>query len=137
MVLQFMKRHRARENAFLLVFESLFLDLEVDELISIADEVEEIRINGYSKKIIDGVLRHRDEIDEKIEPLLKKWDINRIASVLRAILEVSVYEILYIEDVDPPVSINEAVELAKKYFSDDGPAFVNGILGNFVRSIKK
>lgn len=131
-----MKRHRARENAFLLVFESLFLDLEVDELISIADEVEDININGYSRKIIDGVLRHRGEIDEKIEPLLKNWNINRISSVLRAILEISVYEILYVDDVDPPVSINEAVELAKKYFSDDGPAFVNGILGNFVRSIK-
>lgn len=131
-----MKRHRARENAFLLVFESLFLDLKVDELISISDEVGEISTNGYSKKIIDGVLRHRDEIDEKIEPLLKNWNINRISNVLRAILEISVYEILYVEDVDPPVSINEAVELAKKYFSDDGPAFVNGILGSFVRSIK-
>ncbi len=131
-----MKRHKARENAFLLVFESLFLNLGVDELINIANEVEEISINGYSKKIIDGVLRHRDEIDEKIEPLLKNWNINRISNVLRAILEVSVYEILYVDDVDPPVSINEAVELAKKYFSDDGPAFVNGILGNFVRSIK-
>lgn len=131
-----MKRHRARENAFLLVFESLFLNLEVDELINIANEVGEISINGYSRKIIDGVLRHRDEIDKKIEPLLKNWDINRISNVLRAILEVSVYEILHVDDVDPPVSINEAVELAKKYFSDDGPAFVNGILGNFVRSIK-
>ena len=131
-----MKRHRARENAFLLVFESLFLNLEVDELINIANEVGEISIYGYSRKIIDGVLRHRDEIDKKIEPLLKNWDINRISNVLRAILEVSVYEILHVDDVDPPVSINEAVELAKKYFSDDGPAFVNGILGNFVRSIK-
>lgn len=131
-----MKRHRARENAFLLVFESLFLNLEVDELINIANEVGEISINGYSRKIIDGVLRHRDEIDKKIEPLLKNWDINRISNVLRAVLEVSVYEILHVDDVDPPVSINEAVELAKKYFSDDGPAFVNGILGNFVRSIK-
>ncbi len=131
-----MKRHKARENAFLLVFESLFLNLEVDELINIANEVGEISMNGYSKKIIAGVLQNRDEIDKKIEPLLKKWDINRISNVLRAILEVSVYEILYVDDVDPPVSINEAVELAKKYFSDDGPAFVNGILGNFVRSIK-
>lgn len=131
-----MRRHRARENAFLLVFESLFLDLEVNELISIADEVGEMNINGYSKKIIEGVLRHRDEIDEKIKPFLKNWNINRISNILRAILEISVYEILYVEDVDPPVSINEAVELAKKYFSDDGPSFVNGILGNFVRSIR-
>ena len=72
-----MRRHRARENAFLLVFESLFLDLEVNELISIADEVGEMNINGYSKKIIEGVLRHRDEIDEKIKPFLKNWNINR------------------------------------------------------------
>lgn len=131
-----MNRHRARENAFLLVFESLFLDSEVDELISVADEIEEIHVNGYAKKIVSGVLQHRDELDEKIAPFLKNWKINRISSVLRAILEISVYEILYVEDVDPPVSINEAVEFAKKYFADDGPAFVNGILGSFVRSIE-
>lgn len=131
-----MNRHRARENAFLLVFESLFLDSEVDELISIADEAEEIHVNGYAKKIISGVLKNRNELDEKITPFLKNWKINRISSVLRAILEISVYEILYVEDVDPPVSINEAVEFAKKYFADDGPAFINGILGSFVRSIE-
>lgn len=131
-----MKRHSARENAFLLVFESLFLDLGADELISISDEVEEIHVNGYARKIVSGVLQHREEIDEKIKPLLKNWKINRISGILRAILEISVYEILYVEDVDPPVSINEAVELAKKYFADDGPSFVNGILGSFVRSIE-
>ena len=130
-----MNRHRARENAFLLVFESFFLNLEVDELIGLADEVEEIHVNGYVKKIVSGVLQHREEIDERIVPFLKNWKIDRISSVLRAILEISVYEILYVEDVDPPVSINEAVEFAKKYFADDGPTFVNGVLGNFVRSM--
>lgn len=131
-----MNRHRAREKAFLLVFESFFLDLEVNGLISLAEEVDEIHVNGYVKKIVSGVLQHREELDEKITPFLKNWKINRISSVLRAILEISVYEILYVEDVDPPVSINEAVEFAKKYFADDGPAFVNGVLGNFVRSIE-
>lgn len=113
-----------------------FLNLEVDELINLADEVEEIHVNGYVKKIFSGVLQHREELDEKIKPFLKNWEINRISCVLRAILEISVYEILYVEDVDPPVSINEAVEFAKKYFADDGPAFVNGVLGNFLRSIE-
>ena len=74
-------------------------------------------------------------IDEKIKLFLKNWEIDRIPMVLRAILEISFYEILYVQDVDPPVSINEAVELAKEYFADDGPSFVNGVLGSFVKSI--
>ena len=130
-----MNRRKARENAFLLVFESIFLDLEFEKLIDVAAEVGEIQLNGYSKKIISGVLQFREEIDEKIKLFLKNWEINRIPSVLRAILEISFYEILHVQDVDPPVSINEAVELAKKYFADDGPSFVNGVLGNFVKSI--
>ena len=52
-----------------------------------------------------------------------------------AILELALYEILYVDDVDSPVAINEAVELAKKYFGGDGPAFINGVLGSFVKSI--
>ena len=130
-----MNRRRARENAFLLVFESIFLDLGFAKLVEIAAEVEEIKLDEYSEKIISGVLQHRTEIDEKIKLFLKNWEINRIPIVLRAILEISFYEILYVEDVDPPVSINEAVELAKKYFADDGPSFVNGVLGNFVKSV--
>ncbi len=130
-----MNRHKARENAFLLVFESLFLDLGFEKLLCIAAEMEEIKLNEYSKKIIAGVLQHRTEIDEKIKLFLKNWEIDRIPMVLRAILEISFYEILYVQDVDPPVSINEAVELAKEYFADDGPSFVNGVLGNFVKSI--
>ena len=130
-----MNRHKARENAFLLVFESIFLNLEFEKLFDIAAEVGEIKLNGYSKKIISGVLQRRSEIDEKIKLFLKNWEIDRIPNVLRAILEISFYEILYVKDVDPPVSINEAVELAKKYFADDGPSFINGVLGSFVKSI--
>ena len=80
-------------------------------------------------------MQRRPEIDEKIKLFLKNWEIDRIPNVLRAILEISFYEILYVKDVDPPVSINEAVELAKKYFADDGPSFINGVLGSFVKSI--
>ena len=67
-----MNRHKARENAFLLVFESLFLDLGFEKLLCIAAEMEEIKLNEYSKKIIAGVLQHRTEIDEKIKLLRKE-----------------------------------------------------------------
>ena len=80
-------------------------------------------------------MEKRQDLDTKIKTYLKKWELERISQILIAILEISFYEILYVDDVDGPVSINEAVELAKKYFGGDGPAFVNGVLGNFLKSV--
>ncbi len=128
-----MKRFKARERAFILVFESLFSDTDMNSLIELAENVEDVNLNGYSKSLAIGVVSKRAEIDEKIKLFLRKWKIDRIASVSLAILEIAFYEILYVDDVDSPVAINEAVELAKKYAGDDEPAFINGVLGNFIR----
>ncbi|MDE5600260.1 MAG: transcription antitermination factor NusB [Oscillospiraceae bacterium] len=132
-----MKRCKARERAFILVFESLFSDTNINSLIELAENVEDVNLNGYAKSLAIGVVSKRAEIDEKIKLFLRKWKIDRIASVSLAILEIAFYEILYVDDVDSPVAINEAVELAKKYAGDDEPAFVNGVLGNFIRSNNK
>ena len=130
-----LSRRKARENAFIVVFESFFLDIAAQNLVKLSEDFENLSFDSYSKKLISGVLSNRQELDKKIEPYLKNWEIKRISQVLLAILEISFYEILYIDDVDGPVSINEAVELSKKYFGGDGPAFVNGVLGNFLKSI--
>ncbi len=130
-----MKRRTARESAFIVIFESFFLDIPLDDLIDYVCQNQNIKLNSYSESLILGVLKKRKELDEKIKKFLKKWDIERISNILIAILEISFYEILYVDDVDFPVSINEAVELAKKYFGDDGPSFVNGVLGSFVKTI--
>ncbi len=130
-----MKRRKSRENAFILVFESFFSDFEPESLINFAENEQEIKLSEYSKELIFGVLKNREIIDGKISLYLKNWSIKSVSKVLVSILEISFYEILYVKDVDYPVSINEAVELAKKYFGDDGPSFINGVLGNFVKNI--
>jgi len=89
----------------------------------------------YIENTFFGVIKNVDNIDEKIKKYLKNWDINRIAKIDLAIMRCSFYEILYSTDIPSSVSINEAVEIAKKYSTEKSPAFINGILGNLVRDI--
>ena len=128
-------RKKSRENAIIVIFESFFIKSTANQLIKRSIEFENLKFDSYAKKIIVGVLEKRQDLDTKIKTYLKKWELERISQILIAILEISFYEILYVDDVDGPVSINEAVELAKKYFGGDGPAFVNGVLGNFLKSV--
>ena len=130
-----MKRKKSRENAFIVIFESFFFDEKEEDFLARIEKMEDLSFSSYSKELISGVLKKRDELDSKIKLYLKNWEIERISKILIAILEISFYEILYVDDVDFPVSINEAVELAKKYFGGDGPSFVNGVLGSFVKTI--
>lgn len=130
-----LNRKKSRENAFIVIFESFFIKSTANQLIKRSIEFENLKFDSYAKKIIVGVLEKRQDLDTKIKTYLKKWELERISQILIAILEISFYEILYVDDVDGPVSINEAVELAKKYFGGDGPAFVNGVLGNFLKSV--
>ena len=83
----------------------------------------------YFLEIINGVLNSLKEIDELIELNTKDWTIDRIAKMDLPILRVAIYEIKHREDIPVGVSINEAVELAKKYGSDDSARFINGLLG--------
>ena len=78
---------------------------------------------------------NRDELDEKFVPFLKRWKLERLPMTDRIILEISVYEILNVEDIPTSVSINEAVKLAKKYGTDSSSSYINGVLSNFVKSI--
>ena len=83
----------------------------------------------YFLEVINGVLNSQKEIDELIDTNAKDWSIDRIAKMDLPILRVAIYEIKHREDIPVGVSINEAVELAKKYGSDDSPKFINGLLG--------
>lgn len=83
---------------------------------------------AFAEKLINGVLDHLDAVDTKIKAYSKNWDFHRIAVVDRNILRLAVYELLFRDDIPPVVSINEAIELAKKFSTDDSGRFVNGIL---------
>ncbi|MEN2740973.1 transcription antitermination factor NusB [Microbacterium sp. X-17] len=88
----------------------------------------------YAREIVDGVIDHRDEIDEQITTFAKDWPLTRMPAVDRAVLRIGVWEILFNDGVPSAVAIDEAVELAKEYSTDDSGSFVHGILGRIARS---
>lgn len=129
-------RFKKREQAFILSFETLFSDTEIDELADNAVDGSDEYMSDYAVNCAKGILEHIAEIDELISSNLKKgWKINRISKVSYAVMRLAVYEMLYVEDVPVSVSINEAVELAKKYSVPDDSAFVNGVLGAIAKTI--
>ena len=89
---------------------------------------EEAETRLFSEPLIRGVLEHRDAIDEQIKKHARNWDFHRIAAVDRNIMRLAIFEMLYREDIPPIVSINEAVDIAKKFSTEDSGKFVNGIL---------
>jgi N utilization substance protein B len=89
---------------------------------------EEAAVRLFADPLIRGALEHRDEADELIKKLAKNWELHRIAAVDRNILRLAIYEMRHRDDIPPVVSINEAVDIAKKFSTQDSGKFVNGIL---------
>lgn len=89
---------------------------------------EEMAVRAFADQLIRGVLEHKQTCDDTIKKYLKNWDMERVALIDRNILRLAVYEMLFREDIPPVVSINEAVDIAKKYSTEDSGKFVNGIL---------
>lgn len=104
------------------------LDLFMENHEFQGDEVD------YIKRTVPDILDKLDLVDETIEKNLKGWTMARLAKVDRQILRIAVYEFLYKDDIPEEVSINEAVEIARLYSSDEAPKFINGILGTIYRS---
>ena len=90
----------------------------------------------FTEEIVKGVYSHLDIIDVEIEKKLTNWNFERIGKVEKNILRIGLYEILYMDNIPYIVSINEAVEIAKKYGSKDADRFVNGVLDNIRKSLK-
>ncbi|WP_019138471.1 transcription antitermination factor NusB [Peptoniphilus timonensis] len=88
----------------------------------------------YINRVVPDILDKLESVDETIEKNLKGWTMARLAKVDRQILRIAVYEFLYKDDIPKEVSINEAVEIARLYSSDEAPKFINGILGTIYRS---
>ena len=129
-------RYKMREQAFILCFEMLFSDTDIDELADNAGDAREEFLSDYAIGCAKGVKEHEKEINAKISENLKKgWKISRISKVSLALLRLAVYEILYRDDVPTSVSINEAVELSKKYTVKDDTSFINGVLGSVAKAL--
>lgn len=130
-----MTRHESRQEAFCLLFEKTFTDMDIDEIIQGATETRELSVNDFTLQLAKGTVEHLDEIDALIESKLKNWKLSRISKVSLSILRMAVYELKYLADVPSSVAINEAVELAKQYASEDDYSFVNGVLGNVAKEL--
>ena len=134
-----MGRKHAREGAMKLLFQMDTIgdygkeNLEIFLENFTFDENEQIYIKDCLHKVIDNL----SNIDEHIEKHLEGWSIYRLANVDLAALRIAIYEILYRDDIPMEVSINEAIEIVKKYSKEDSFKFINGVLGGFVRDLDK
>lgn len=130
-----MTRREAREQAFIVLFEKIFdNDATISEIVITAKEAELIKINSFAENTLNAVEEHFNEIDEIIEANSQDWTLTRLPKVSLAILRLAVAEIKYIDDVPNGVAVNEAVELAKKYGTNEDASFINGILGTIAKA---
>ncbi len=93
--------------------------------------------SGYAEDLVRGVVRHQARIDELIAQHSIGWTLDRLPAVDRAILRIATFEMVYGEDIDPPVAIDEAVELAKSLSTDASPRFVNGVLAQIAAIVPR
>ena len=133
-----MNRREARKNAFYLVFQIDFHQQEeFDETKTLffeqKEEVVEQNEKEYILKEAEGTKTHLAEIDEMISKNSKRWAKERISKVDLAILRLAIYEICFSQEIPSSVAINEAIELAKEFSTEEAPAFINGVLGSIVK----
>ncbi len=135
-----MNRRKAREYALQMLFQSEFAGTDREETVpedagAGKDDKEELK--HFATEIYRGTLKHLEEIDRVIQEAAEHWDLHRMAAVDRNILRFAVYEILYRPDIPSAVTINEALEIAKKYSSLESVPFINGLLDRIARNCAK
>lgn len=129
-----MSRTSAREDAFKILFQLQFVKEDASQSIhayleNFGDEEIAPEDLDFIVKEVTGVLEHREDLDALISGALKGWSLYRLSKVDLSILRLSTYEIRYAEDIPYSVTINEAVNLAKKFSQEQAPSFINGVLG--------
>ncbi len=132
-----MNRSESREKAFLLLFESSFKSDGVEEIIESARIDRNEKISNFTIELFRGTTENLTDIDIYIEKYLKGWEKNRLSRVVISILRLAVFEMIYQKEVPVSVSINEAVELAKKYGYGEDSSYINGVLGSLSKEIAK
>ena len=145
-----MTRGNARELAVHLIYGREFTGEEPEQVVSTRldkeyysklSEENDVYSDRHSRQqlryidsVVSGVANRTEDLNGEIQKYSIGWDVSRISRLTRCVLQLAIYEILYVEDVPTGVAISEAVRLAKKYDGDDTGAFVNGILGSFARA---
>ena len=129
------RRTRAREIALQVLYQ---FDLRGDQYEQeCGQDVEEIladesqgdaEVRAFAIRLVRGTREHRPELDETLKGVTRNWDLNRMAAVDRNVLRMAIYELVHCDDIPPKVTINEAIELGKKFSTANSGAFINGIL---------
>ncbi|MDA8169696.1 MAG: transcription antitermination factor NusB [Nitrospiraceae bacterium] len=135
-----MKRRKAREYALQMLFQLDFNHEEPGKAFfsrfwEPLDEPEDIK--NFAEHLVTGTVGHLPEIDEVIRRHAENWVLERMATVDRNILRAAVFELLFKKDIPPAVSINEAIEIAKKFSMKESAAFINGILDKIAKASGK
>ncbi len=131
-----MQRKTARENTFILIFEKLCKNEETAEEIFLkATEVRDLEYDDYVKRVFFGSEENAQIIDEMTSKHTVGWKKERISPVSRAVIRLAAYEMMFMEDIPSRVSINEAIELSKKYDDEKSYSFVNGVLNGVAKEL--
>ena len=125
-----LSRRKSRELALQVLFIMDFSKLPAsDTFLQFAEEFRDKKeLDEFTKFLVEGVEEHKEAIDSLIRDHSEHWSLSRISRVDRSILRMAIFEILWCSDIPPKVSINEAIELGKRFGTEKSPSFINGIL---------
>jgi N utilization substance protein B len=135
-----MKRRKAREYALQMLFQ---LDFKVEKLENRdleafwSDKKENTEVKKFAEELVRGTVNKLNEIDSMIGKAAENWVVQRMSAVDRNILRFAAYEILYMKDIPSAVTINEAIEIAKKFSSGESAPFINGVLDRLAKEVGK
>jgi N utilization substance protein B len=133
-------RRKARKRALDVLYQADLRGLPVERVLSAyVAQLEQPRPEhlSYAVSLVEGVAAHRERIDELIASYAEGWTLERMPPVDRNLARIGVYELLWADDIDDPVAITEAVELARQLSTDDSPRFLNGLLGRIAEFAKR
>lgn len=130
-------KRQARELALQILFQTEFFSpVSLEDLLGLFEDRVSSEVIGYTNLLVHGVNQHKSDLDQLIQSVSQHWKVGRMSMVDRNIIRVSLFEMKFsLELLKPSISINEAVEIAKKYGSTDSAAFVNGILDQLSKGL--
>ena len=125
-------RSKARKRALDVLFESEQRGVDVLETLAGRLAAADPPVSEFTVELVEGVVAHRDRIDELLTTYSQGWSLDRMPAVDRAVLRLGTFELLWLDDVPDAVVVDQAVELARSLSTDDSPGFVNGVLGRLL-----
>lgn len=133
------KRRKSREHTLKILYRRDITNEDIDKIIKSYWEENKINsgITEFSEQLAKGTVNNLEKIDDYIGKVSEHWPLDRMGVIDRNILRIAVHELLFMEDIPPKVTIDEAIEIAKKFGTDDSADFVNGLLDKIKNDLEK